>query len=858
LKKNLLLSFYAFLAFSCLAQDNVIKNSYHNVTAHYNGYWIANERIIEVENSIQDRYEWDYNRMLPIYPQFDTTTSKSLEDPLLDCIEKASIAIQRHPDSRWQDDAYILVGKARLYGSEFPEAIETFKYVNTNGDLKQDRHKALIQLMRTFIEANEMENAKAVSDFIVFNELNEDAKKELSIVRAYYYQKSNLIPEMSEHLASAVLLMSGDEREPRLSFTLAQAYQALGNDSLAYYHYKKTIRKSKSYELSFYARLNMSQVSQANLKTSEKEIRRYFRKLLKDPKNEEYQGKILFELGNFEAKNDQLQSAISSYRESLEKNRNDTRLKSYTYLKLAEIYYNRLADYELAKSYYDSTANSFPKDEDGYELIANRAEILTDFVKYYNIIQLNDSLLNLAALPKDSLDRWLNLIVSERAVNAEEEAKRKKKEEKRAAIFETSQANSNQNLIDINLESEGTWYFYNTTELSRGFSAFKTKWGQRVLEDNWRRSLKTGGNDNSTVISNEQLAQTSENIQSTPEEEETYDKVAEKAKLEETIPFNPTAKINLESEVEEASYHLGKIYNFELEEKENAINVFEGFVSRFDSSQYLPEVLYQLFLLHKRLDSVKSMYYFTELTTKHDTSLFAKLAINPNYINERDQEIEAYKKIYVKAFDLYENGNAIASQKLIDSALFYNPDNEYVDNLLLLKAMNEGQLGGIYKYQFELTNFISTYSESELVPYAEKLLKTSQDYQINLYSSSKAKYIKNFSTTHYFILVYPLEEDLSNNVPAAMAEYLQEINSNLVSGNIVLDEDHAIILVNEFQNKSDAEGFYAEYLLTEKISTNFAPARFTPMVITTENFQIFYETKDLDSYVRFFSNNYKK
>ncbi len=838
----------------------MVKNSYHNVTAHYNGYWIANERIVEVEKSINDQYEWDYNKMLPIFPQYDTTTSKSLEDPLLDCIEKASIAIQRHPSSRWEDDAYILVGKARLYGSEFPEAIETFKYVNTNGDLKEDRHKALIQLMRTFIEAQEMENAQAVSDFIDDKELSKDALAELSIIRAYYFQKTNRIEELTNQLQTALLHVSGDNREARLAFTLGQAYQSIGNDSLAYIYYKRSVRKSQEYDLSFYARLNMSQVSHANTAASDKEIRRYFKKLLKDPKNREYKGRIHFELGNYNAKNNKLKPAIDSYKESIKENRNDERLKSYTYLKLAEIYYDRLNDYRLAKSYYDSTAAIYPKAEAGYGKIQLRAEVLTEFVEYYETIQLNDSLLTLSTLTQDSIDSWLNSLVSQREANAKEAAEKKRKQEKRAAIFETAQQSGNDNLIDINVENEGTWYFYNTTELSRGFSAFRTKWGQRELEDNWRRSLKAKGEEVVAELSspgiNNPLAQNDEAVQK-EEDKPAFDAEAEKSKLMATIPFKLADKELLLREIEEATYQLGKIYNFQLEEKQNAIDTFEEFIIRFDSSSYLPEVLYQLFLLHKYSDTLKSEYYYDLLTSRHDSSIYAKIAINPNYINERDQAIEDYKNIYVRAFDLYETGKPKESQKLIDSALFTDPKNEYVDNLQLLSAMNKGELEGIYKYQFELNNFITNYKESELVPFAKKLLKTSQEFQINLYTSSRAKFIRNFNINHYFILVYPFQQELTSEVPGAMDEFLVSEKYDLISGSIVLDEENAILLVNEFKDKEDAESFYLDYLNKEQISSKFAPARFIPLVITTENFQIFYETKDIDSYINFFSKHYK-
>ena len=107
----------------------------------------------------------------------------------MDCIEKASIAIQRHPESKWQDDAYILVGKARLYGSEFPEAIETFKWINKFGENKDIQHLALFHLIRTFCEAHEFKNAQAVIAYLENEKISDDNLLIYFLNKAYYYQK---------------------------------------------------------------------------------------------------------------------------------------------------------------------------------------------------------------------------------------------------------------------------------------------------------------------------------------------------------------------------------------------------------------------------------------------------------------------------------------------------------------------------------------------------------------------------------------------------------------------------------------------------------------------------------------------
>ena len=126
---------YIILLLSACApyRKNPLSGSYHDMTAHYNSYFIAKERIKEIENIIFDAQEWNYDKVLPIFAQFDSAQSASLKTQVEDCIQKSSISIQRHPGSKWEDDSYILVGKARYYSMEFADAVETFKYVNTKG-----------------------------------------------------------------------------------------------------------------------------------------------------------------------------------------------------------------------------------------------------------------------------------------------------------------------------------------------------------------------------------------------------------------------------------------------------------------------------------------------------------------------------------------------------------------------------------------------------------------------------------------------------------------------------------------------------------------------------------------------------
>ena len=161
------------LLLGCSPQkDNFISKVYNNTTAHYNAYFIAKTKLAEVEDAIDKNNQNNFNEILNIFSTVDSSTIKSEHAQLEDVIRKASIAIQRHANSKWVDDCFILIGKARYYMADFANAIATFKYVNTKSKDPAARHEALVELMRTFIDDKEDNNAIAVSDYLSHEKLN--------------------------------------------------------------------------------------------------------------------------------------------------------------------------------------------------------------------------------------------------------------------------------------------------------------------------------------------------------------------------------------------------------------------------------------------------------------------------------------------------------------------------------------------------------------------------------------------------------------------------------------------------------------------------------------------------------------
>ena len=446
--------------FSCSPERNTwTSKAYHNTTAHFNGYYYALEEINKVENVILTSHADDYNRILRLYPTFDSTLANSFEKEIEEAIKMASVAIERHSNSKWVDDAYILVGKARMYSLDWGNAVQTFKYVNTHSKDKDAKHLAIINLIRTYIEHREMNNAQAAIDYLEKARLSKTNKKKFFLEKAYYHQLLENYDQMVRSLTAVDGLLTKKDRKGRIYFIIGQVYQRLGFESEAYNYYKKCLNTNPEYEVDFYARLYMAQVTEISRNRDVNAARKSFRKLLKDSKNKEFRDKIYYEMGIFELKQNDVKGAIDHLNRSV-RSGNNKRIQGEAYLRLGEIYYDTLKDYALSQAYYDSAISALPSDYEGYASIKERQEILNEFVMHLKTVQWQDSLLSLSSLDTSALRAMVDSVVTAEQKIAELKAAGKKK--KRGNRIEIdSQSSGIFNDSNEPNEVAGDWYFGN-------------------------------------------------------------------------------------------------------------------------------------------------------------------------------------------------------------------------------------------------------------------------------------------------------------------------------------------------------------------------------------------------------------
>jgi len=87
---------------------------------------------------------------------------------------------------------------------------------------------------------------------------------------------------------------------------------------------------------------------------------------------------------------------------------------------------------------------------------------------------------------------------------------------------------------------------------------------------------------------------------------------------------------------------------------------------------------------------------------------------------------------------------------------------------------------------------------------------------------------------------------------------LNPILDNLITENIILNEEKTITIVTDLPNLETALSYFDKFLAQIATGKPFSNYKFYSFVITKDNFQIFYRTKALDEYLTFFDRNYQK
>ncbi len=865
-----------FLGNSCSTKKNKWnRRVYHNLTGHYNAYFNGSESLkAAVKNIALDHHD-DYTEILQVFP-LGTSESVMTETTGLDrTIMKASIVVHKHSmyfgkkeHVQWVYYSYLMMGKARFYKHEYGTAKQIFKYVVNKypkENVKQDAQMwiALIESIQGNYE-NAISQLDAINRKVSSGAVSKESFRMIPLVYADVYLRQGNYEAAIPYLKKGIDRAKKKKEKARLLFILGQLEQDQAKFKPAIQHYLMVLKKNPTYEMDFNARMNMAKCYDGG---DSRVVIKQLNKMLKDIKNEEYQDQIYYVLAEIALKEKKEPLAIEYLEKSVLLSVSNNKQKAFSALKLAEIYFDN-EKYTSAQSYYDSTMLFLPKDYPDYDKLDYRKKVLTDLVSNLIIIQTEDSLQALANMSESKRNKLIDGFI---AAEIEAERKRAEEEQDRLATLQFMQENRMNNpkeMQSVTQKGKASWYFYNPSSVSSGFSEFSAKWGSRKLVDNWRLSDKT-------VIS---FDDESEGDEADTTEAGLKSKVTSNKKSRDyylkDIPLTQEAMDTSNVYIEDALFAVGVIYKEKLLNNPKATESFDELLRRFPTGEYTDQAYYNLYRIYM-VEGNKSdaRFYKKKLIKEYPESDYAKLLQDPDYFKKLQKEANKVKVLYKETYQLYLAKQYSKVQQNYSLALKDYPDNKReLSKFEMLNALCVGSTRDTTAFIAALQKVVDDYPDSDVKPKAVEMIALLQT-KSNI-TKGKGKeggetgeveeeketsiFVYNEEETHMFLVLADKRNvkisELKNRISDHNSTYFG--TENLTVSAIPINANILLIGVSNFKNEAVAMNYFKTarrnsllYVMLKKNGGNY-------FIISEGNYSRLYKSKDLEGYRQFYSRYY--
>jgi tetratricopeptide (TPR) repeat protein len=669
-----------------------------NLTSRYNILYNANELLKESEQVLQESYPDDYSQLLTVYKEPNSDFAKAELKNLDSITSKANTIISEKAQSQYVKDAYMLVGKINYLKTNYFNAAEFFNYnYITYPDDDELRQQSLVWKARSLMQLNRLDEASVALDSALKHV--ETAKKvaaDVYATEAQFNIKTGNEANAIEVLQKALKAGTSKANELRWTYLLAQLQER--NDKLpeAYANYTAVVKSNAPFEMAFNANVNRIAIANGGSNSVETRISQ-LKALLKEDKNKDFLDQIYYRLGDIYMGQGERDKAIEQYNMALRLSTKNANQKGLTYLRLADLNF-REANYVKAKAYYDSTLTTLSPGFPEYENIRLKASNLDLLANRYQIIANEDTLQSLARLPETEREVRIGELVREQVRKASGQ----------------SPTTPDTFIAGIDVASKGTtdgkFYFNNTVALSQGFIDFKRRWGNRKLEDNWRRSSKSAAESVIMAGTDPDAAGSGVGQPGTDVNADALSK-----SYHDNLPLTPLQFQQSTEKIISAYYDIAGFYKDDLRDNAEAVKIYQKLLADYPENTYVPAINYNLYRIYSESDKAKSDEFKNIVITRFPESTYAKVLLDPHFGDKADEKSAAAAEAYNQAYLLYEQKkyNDVIAAVTQSEARFgknaFSPQFAYLNSLAI------GRTQKLDAFEQSLNQLVAAYPDDRLV-----------------------------------------------------------------------------------------------------------------------------------------------
>ena len=886
---------------SCSTKKNTaVSRSYHNLTAHYNAFFNGREAMKVANKKIGFSHVDDFNRILPVFPITVKLTSQAVSSEMETAKKKASKVIKKHSITakpkrkggtmtqkqrdffnqkeycRWVDDSWLLLGKSLFYQNDWYGAESAFEYIIKEFSNEPSRYEASIWIARTYTQLKKYNDALALLQTIDGEkEFPRKLRKDLATSFADVYINQKKYNDAIPWLEKAVKFSKKKKEKSRYTYILAQLYQQMNNFPKAASLYTSVIKLGAAYDMIFNAQINRATSVDQGVNTTQ--AKKQLNKMLKDDKNIDYKDQIYYALGKIHQKERNEKDAIYCYQQSTSTSLNNTQQKALSYLELGNIFYDKQM-YLPAQNYYDSCLSFLDAQYPGYQELSNKARNLTDLANNLITIMREDSLQRIAQMPDRDRYKIIDKIIAD--IVAEEERQKQEEQLQQANSLIYMQNQQNQQTT----QTAGKWYFYNPSSISYGMGEFRRKWGNRKLEDNWRRKNKM------VIIT---MSEEDELAAIDSAKNPIMNKKSREYYLQD-LPLTDSLMEVSNKNIEEALFNAGEIYMNQFRNYNHSIESFESLNNRYPKTDYQLISWYDLYRLNIFIENKeKAELYKQKIIQNYPNSNYAFMLSNPNYIKELEEKQTAINELYEQAYMSFNRNrfNSVFTNFVKADSLLQN--NPVMPKFTLLRALSYGGMGKLPEMKTDLRLVIEKFPGTDEKTQAESILalleKNDYSYlasrtlpgenntnvltqnntqnpkdtaQITPETNPEEELFKpNDNETHYLVIIYPHKvvniDQLRFNLFTFNTEFFIMFDFDVQ--NTRIDDTFAMLTVRSFPGRKEANRYYKSMVKHKEIITRKTDEKQLKYFFISESiYNEVGKTKDYETYIKFFDKKYQK
>ena len=745
---------------ACSNKTNTARSRFwQSFTTKYNVYFHGKTNYDEQLKAMMDAYEDDYSQHLYMHPAEARSNPKAPQPSgsFERTIEKMEKAITQHSikkkpkrksgkgrDPKFQEwmareeynpflhNAWYLLAKAQYMKGDFLDAAATFRYIARHFSWKKDlAQECQVREALCYCAMGWPTETDNVLSHIHLDEItNKKVRALANAAFADYYIKIQDPEQAIPYLAKAVKGFKGNEKM-RMSFLLGQLYEDVGDKHNAYLAYKQAGSSSgSSYRTKFNARIKQSAVYEgANIASEVKALKR----MTRYDRNKDYLDQIYYAIGNLYLSHGDTLSAIENYRLAAKKSTRNGVDKAISQLTLGGIYFAR-RQYDEAQVCYAEAVPLINEDYPNYKMLKKRSDVLDELAVYSQNVTLQDSLLELAAMtPEEQKAVIANII---------EELKKKEKEEAEAAAREEYLAQQSakgsqiedrgNNPASYVVNTDNSWYFYNTATKNAGKTQFQKLWGSRKLEDNWRRRNKTtfsfGDEEaDSALLALADSMIVDENGDTVQVDIEALKRAEDPHYEEYYLKQIPKTEEEIQAShdiIQEGLYNMGIILKDKMEDYDAAAYEFNVLMEDYPDNTYRLDVYYNMYMMYMRNGQVSDAQpYRDSILVQFPESKYGMAMQDPNYLENLKNMNRDQESMYEAAYANYLANNHQGVHDAYAEMMRKYPLSKIMPKFMFIDALSYLTEKNHEKFKETIKDMLQRYPQTDITPVASEIVK---------------------------------------------------------------------------------------------------------------------------------------